>query len=83
MKGTERLRNKAGHSEFLASNISSNNIKGYKRWINHGEPIISAVVGRDMDDRGGFDDIDGLLRHAFGDMANLEEGNSGLNEDAK
>nr|XP_029154544.1 uncharacterized protein LOC112803556 [Arachis hypogaea] len=36
-----------------------------------------------MDDRGGLDDIDGLLRDAFGNMANLEEGNSGLNEDAK
>ncbi|XP_072080869.1 uncharacterized protein [Arachis hypogaea] len=36
-----------------------------------------------MDDRGGLDDIDGLLRDAFGNIANLEEGNSGLNEDAK
>ncbi|XP_057723958.1 uncharacterized protein LOC130939908 [Arachis stenosperma] len=36
-----------------------------------------------MDDRGGVDDIDGLLRDAFGNMTNLEEENNGLNEDAK
>ncbi|KAL4338021.1 hypothetical protein AHAS_Ahas12G0168500 [Arachis hypogaea] len=36
-----------------------------------------------MDDRGGYDDVDGSLRHAFEDMTNLEEGNKGLNEDMK
>ncbi|KAL4306535.1 hypothetical protein AHAS_Ahas16G0188000 [Arachis hypogaea] len=36
-----------------------------------------------MDDRGGVDDIDGLLRDTFGNMTNLEEANNGLTEDAK
>ncbi|KAL4329803.1 hypothetical protein AHAS_Ahas13G0336600 [Arachis hypogaea] len=58
-------------------------VKGYKRWINYREPKIPTIVGRDMDDRGGLDDIDRLLCHAFEDMTNLKEGNNGMNEDAK
>ncbi|KAL4373338.1 hypothetical protein AHAS_Ahas05G0071800 [Arachis hypogaea] len=57
--------------------------KVIKRWTNHGESVIPTVIDTDMDDRGGLDDIDGLLRDAFRNMANLEEGNSGLNEDTK
>ncbi|KAL4396184.1 hypothetical protein HN51_000708 [Arachis hypogaea] len=58
-------------------------VEGYKRWINHGESVIPTVVNSDMDDRGGVDDIDGLLRDAFGNMTNIEEENNGLNEDVK
>ncbi|XP_072078005.1 uncharacterized protein [Arachis hypogaea] len=58
-------------------------VEGYKRWNNHGESVIPIVVDTDIDDRGGLDDIDGLLHDTFENMENFEEGNSGLNEDAK
>ena len=38
-------------------------VEGYKRWINHGEPIIPVNVDSLMDGEGNCnDDIDGLLR---------------------
>ncbi|XP_072058102.1 uncharacterized protein [Arachis hypogaea] len=58
-------------------------VEGYKQWINHGESVIPTVVDSDMDDRGGVDDIDRLLRDAFGNTTNLQEGNNRLNEDVK
>ncbi|KAH0730015.1 hypothetical protein KY289_001203 [Solanum tuberosum] len=56
-------------------------VKGYTRWINHGEWDIKLNVDDDMDYS--RDDIDGLLNDQFRDVAQAEEVYDGPNEDAK
>ncbi|KAK6784471.1 hypothetical protein RDI58_017926 [Solanum bulbocastanum] len=56
-------------------------VKGYTRWINHGEWDIKLNVDNDMDYS--RDDIDGLLNDQFRDVAQAEGVYDGPNEDAK
>ncbi|KAH0784184.1 hypothetical protein KY290_003782 [Solanum tuberosum] len=56
-------------------------VKGYTRWINHGEWDIKLNVDDDMDYS--RDDIDGLLNDQFRDVAQAEGVYDGPNEDAK
>ncbi|WMV18167.1 hypothetical protein MTR67_011552 [Solanum verrucosum] len=56
-------------------------VKGYTRWINHGEWDIKLNVDDDMDYS--RDDIDGLLNDQFRDVAQAEGVYDGPNENAK
>ncbi|XP_015068774.1 uncharacterized protein LOC107013359 [Solanum pennellii] len=56
-------------------------VKGYTRWINHGEWDIKLNVDDDMDYS--CDDIDGLLNDQFRDVAQAGGVYDGPNEDAK
>ncbi|KAH0709282.1 hypothetical protein KY284_010709 [Solanum tuberosum] len=56
-------------------------VKGYTRWINHGEWDIKLNVDDDMDYS--RDDIDGLLNDQFRDVAQAEGVYDGPNKDAK
>ena len=56
-------------------------VKGYTRWINHGEWDIKLNVDDDMDQQ--HDDIDGLLNDQFRDVAYAGGVYDGPNEDAK
>ncbi|XP_069149593.1 uncharacterized protein [Solanum lycopersicum] len=56
-------------------------VKGYTRWINHGEWDIKLNVEDDMDCS--RDDIDGLLNDQFRDVAQAKGAYNGPNEDAK
>ncbi|KAH0714949.1 hypothetical protein KY284_007854 [Solanum tuberosum] len=56
-------------------------VKGYIRWINHGEWDINLNVDDDMDYS--CDDIDGLLNDQFRDVVQAEGVYDGPNEDAK
>ena len=59
-------------------------VEGYRRWINHGESIIPVNVDSLMDSEGDYnDDIDGLLRDTFRDVAQVQGENEGPNEYAK
>ncbi|KAH0652742.1 hypothetical protein KY289_030420 [Solanum tuberosum] len=56
-------------------------VKGYTRWINHGEWDIKLNVDDDMDYS--RNDIDGLLNDQFRDVAQAEGVYDGPNKDAK
>ena len=56
-------------------------VKGYTRWINHGECDINLNVDDDMDHS--RDDIDGLLNDQFRDVEHDGGVYDGPNEDAK
>ena len=56
-------------------------VKGYTRWINHGEWDIKLNVDDDMDYL--CDDIDGLLNDQFRDVAQAGGVYDGPNENAK
>ena len=56
-------------------------IKGYTRWIKHGEWDIKLNVDDDMDYS--HDDIDGLLNDQFRNVAHAEGVYYSPNEDAK
>ncbi|XP_019233784.1 PREDICTED: uncharacterized protein LOC109214325 [Nicotiana attenuata] len=56
-------------------------VKGYTRWINHGEWEIPMDVNDDMDEDNSYDDIDGLLNDQFRYVAQGVD--ECQNEDAK
>ncbi|XP_070023273.1 uncharacterized protein [Nicotiana sylvestris] len=58
-------------------------VKGYTRWINHGEWEISVNVNCEMDDNVySYDDIDGLLNDQFRNVAHAGGVYEGSNKDA-
>ncbi|XP_057761025.1 uncharacterized protein LOC130981442 [Arachis stenosperma] len=68
------------HSDLICFGF----VKGYTRWVNHGESVIGMDVDTgDTDEIYSCDDIEGLLDERFRNVADVEGEKEGMNEDAK